>query len=99
MPVNPDFRDLFAALNGAGARYLLVGGYAVAFHALIVHRAPDNVTARSARTGYSLRFTGPDVRYRESPGTNRHLFNPALAPGDPLDSEQFPVAYLASERG
>ncbi len=33
MPVNPDFRDLFAALNAAGARYLLVGGYAVAFHA------------------------------------------------------------------
>jgi hypothetical protein len=33
VPVNPDFRDLFAALNAAGARYLLVGGYAVAFHA------------------------------------------------------------------
>ena len=33
MAVNPDFRDLFAALNEAGARYLLVGGYAVAFHA------------------------------------------------------------------
>jgi hypothetical protein len=31
--VNPDFRDLFAALNAAGARYLLIGGYAVAFHA------------------------------------------------------------------
>lgn len=33
MAVNPDFRDLFAALNAAKARYLLVGGYAVAFHA------------------------------------------------------------------
>ena len=33
MPVNPDFRDLFAALNGAGAEYLLVGGYALAIHA------------------------------------------------------------------
>jgi hypothetical protein len=33
VPVNPDFRDLFAALNAAEARYLLVGGYAVAFHA------------------------------------------------------------------
>jgi len=31
--INLDFRDLFAALNAAGARYLLVGGYAVAFHA------------------------------------------------------------------
>ena len=33
MPVNRDFRDLFAALNAAGVRYLLVGGYAVALHA------------------------------------------------------------------
>lgn len=32
MSLNPDFSDLFAALNGAGARYLLVGGYALAFH-------------------------------------------------------------------
>lgn len=32
MAVNPDFKDLFAALNDAGAKYLLVGGYAVAFH-------------------------------------------------------------------
>jgi hypothetical protein len=33
MPVNSDFRDLFSTFNAAGARYLLVGGYAVAFHA------------------------------------------------------------------
>ena len=33
MKVNRDFRDLFAALNDAQAEYLLVGGYAVAFHA------------------------------------------------------------------
>jgi hypothetical protein len=31
--VNPDFRDLFAALNDAAARFLLVGGYALAVHA------------------------------------------------------------------
>jgi hypothetical protein len=29
---NPDFRDLFCALNDARARYLVVGGYAVIFH-------------------------------------------------------------------
>jgi hypothetical protein len=33
MAINRDFRDLFAALNESGARYLLVGGYAVALHA------------------------------------------------------------------
>jgi hypothetical protein len=31
---NPDFKDLLAALNAAGAEYLLVGGHAVAFHAM-----------------------------------------------------------------
>jgi len=34
MPVNRDFRDLFAELNAAGADYLLVGGYALAVHGL-----------------------------------------------------------------
>jgi hypothetical protein len=32
--INPDFSDLFAALNAAGARYLLVGGYALAVHSV-----------------------------------------------------------------
>jgi hypothetical protein len=31
--VNPDFRDLFAALNEAQASYLVVGAHAVAFYA------------------------------------------------------------------
>ncbi len=31
--VNPDFRDLFAALNEAEASYLVVGAHAVAFYA------------------------------------------------------------------
>lgn len=36
MAINPDFRDLFAALNAANADYLLVGGYAVAFQSVPV---------------------------------------------------------------
>jgi hypothetical protein len=32
MTVNRDFRDLFAELNGAGADFLVVGGYALAVH-------------------------------------------------------------------
>ncbi len=31
--INQDFSDLFAELNAAGVRYLLVGGYAIAVHA------------------------------------------------------------------
>lgn len=63
MPVNPDFRDLFAALNAAEARYLLVGGYAVAFHAqprftkdLDVWTDPD--PANAARVFEALRHFG-----------------------------------------
>lgn len=63
MPLNPDFRDLFAALNAAGARYLLVGGYAVAFHAqprftkdLDVWTDPD--AANAARAFAALRSFG-----------------------------------------
>lgn len=32
MPTNRDFRDLFAALNDAGAEYLVVGAHALAAH-------------------------------------------------------------------
>jgi len=32
MSVNPDFRDLFAALNDVQAEFLIVGGYALAVH-------------------------------------------------------------------
>jgi hypothetical protein len=31
--VNPDFRDLLRALSDAGSRFLVVGAYAVSFHA------------------------------------------------------------------
>lgn len=34
MVLNPDFNDIFSALNAAGARYLLVGGYAVGIHSM-----------------------------------------------------------------
>ena len=30
--LNPDFKDFVASLNASGARYLVVGGYAVALH-------------------------------------------------------------------
>lgn len=33
MAVNPDFRDLFSDFNDAKVRYLVVGAYAVTFHA------------------------------------------------------------------
>jgi len=32
MKINSDFRDLLQNFNGAGVRYLIVGGYAVMVH-------------------------------------------------------------------
>ena len=33
MAVNPDFRDLFSEFNDASVRFIVVGAYAVTFHA------------------------------------------------------------------
>ena len=32
MSLHPDFKDLLSAFDDADVQYLLVGGYAVAFH-------------------------------------------------------------------
>ena len=38
MPANPDFRDLFAALNDAGAEFIVVGAHAVMLYTLsLIH--------------------------------------------------------------
>ncbi len=78
MPVNRDFRDLFAELNAAGAEYLLVGGYALAVHGLPrftkdldvwVRASPDNarrVHAALERFGAPMGELG--VRDLESEG-------------------------------
>lgn len=66
MALNRDFRDLFAALNEVGAKYLLVGGYAVAFHAeprftknldIWTERSPEN----SVRVLEALRGFGAAI--------------------------------------
>jgi ectoine hydroxylase-related dioxygenase (phytanoyl-CoA dioxygenase family) len=93
----PDFeaeRDNYDVL-----RWDLNPGDAVAFHALTLHHAPGNRDTKSARAGYSLRFMGDDVRYKETVGMNRRVFNPNLRDGDSMDSEQYPVAFPHAESG
>lgn len=52
MELSHDFTDLLAALENAGARYLLIGGYAVSIHSkprftkdidLLIDAAPENL--------------------------------------------------------
>ena len=87
MAINPDFKDLFAALNAAGAEYLLIGGYAVGFHGaprftkdldVFVRANPanaDRVLAALQAFGAPLAdLTRADL---ESPGT---VFQIGIAP-------------------
>lgn len=78
MPVNPDFRDLFAGLNAAGAEYLLVGGYALAVHAaprftkdldVWVNPTPQNATrVHEALRGFGAPLGELRVEDLASPG-------------------------------
>jgi len=103
--INPDFRDLFAALNEAGARYLLVGGYAVAFHSeprftkdldVWTEPGPDN----AARVLEALRRFGAPLHeltaaHLARPGT---VFQIGVAPNridvvTGIDGVEFPEAW------
>jgi hypothetical protein len=105
VPLNPDFKDLFAALNAAGARYLLVGGYAVAFHAeprftkdLDIWVEPD--PANAARVHEGLEAFGAPLQDLttsdlERPGT---IFQIGVPPNridivTTIDGVSFPEAW------
>lgn len=61
MKVNHDFRDLFAALNDAGAEYLLVGGYAFAYHASPRFTKDLDVWVRPSKQNAALVFKALDA--------------------------------------
>jgi len=105
MPVNRDFSDLFAALNAAGAEYLVVGGYALAVHAaprftkdldVWVNPTPENaarVHAALARFGAPLgELTAADL------ATAGIVFQIGLPPNridvlTAIDGVSFPEAW------
>jgi len=70
-------------------------GDLVAFHSLIVHGAGGNFTTDQRRRGYSVRYTGEDVRFSPHLRTMKVLENPELRPGQPLDSTLFPIVWQA----
>jgi hypothetical protein len=105
VPVNPDFRDLFAALNAAEARYLLVGGYAVAFHAqprftkdLDVWTDPD--PANAAQVFEALRQFGAPLHELTAADLSRAgtIFQIGMPPNridivTAIDGVSFPEAW------
>jgi len=79
MRVNPDFRDLIAALNDANADFLLIGGHAVAFHVAprftkefdvwVRATADSSQRVMSALVAFGAPLTGIDVTDFATPGT------------------------------
>ena len=66
-------------------------GDIVAFNAMTLHGSPGNATSDRRRRGYSVRYTGDDVVYAPWPGMTTPLIKDDLVPGEPIDSEHYPV--------
>ncbi|MDG1437486.1 MAG: phytanoyl-CoA dioxygenase family protein [Emcibacteraceae bacterium] len=58
-----------------------------------IHGAKGNAASKVRRRGYATRWTGEDVVWDPRPGTADIISDPGLAPGDPMDSELFPVVW------
>lgn len=66
MIIQPDFRDLLASLNAKHVEFLVVGGYALAFHGaprftgdidIFIRSTPENATrVLAALTAFGFRF-------------------------------------------
>ena len=79
MEVQPDFRDLFVLLNGHKVEYLIVGGYALAFHGaprftgdIDILLRPDPENARrvvEALSAFGFRF--PDLTADDFQNANK----------------------------
>ena len=68
-------------------------GDCIVFHALTVHGAPGNAASDRRRRALSTRWAGDDAVYIERPAMSEPLRDPGLKPGDPLDSDLFPVVW------
>ena len=77
MEVQPDFRDLLELLNEHKVEYLIVGGYALAFHGaprftgdidVFVRPAPKNAERiLSALTAFGFQFSNLDIEDFQTP--------------------------------
>ncbi len=64
IPLPPDFKEFLQALNHSKVEYLLVGGYAVAYHGYPRTTAAENANpTRPSRTVFFLRIFNPPHRF------------------------------------
>ena len=89
MPVIDDDRESYRFLS-----WDMEPGDCIAFHFLTVHGAPGNASPTTRRRAFAARFTGDDAVYVQRAGEMSPPFpEVTLEPGQPLDSETFPVVY------
>jgi hypothetical protein len=79
MDVQPDFRDLFTLLNENNVEYLIVGGYALAFHGaprytgdidIFVRPHPENAQ-RILKALAAFGFKFPDLAIEDFTSPNK----------------------------
>lgn len=68
-------------------------GDALVFDGLTLHGAAGNTTATRRRRALSVRYAGDDARFIQRKKMIKLLRDPGLKPGDPLDSDLFPVVW------
>ena len=95
--------ERFPDIGGHREDYDIVGwdmepGDVVAFTSRTFHGASGNSRSDRRRRGYSVRYTGDDVRYAPDQFTVASTLNPELKPGDELDSRLFPVVWRDGAR-
>ncbi len=72
----------------------LEAGDCIVFHALTLHGAPGNLSAKRRRRAVALRYTGDDARFARRDGLMSPPFDEVtLRPGDPMDCATFPVVW------
>lgn len=86
-------RDGYRILN-----WSLEPGDCLAFHARTLHAAPGN-TGTHRRRAVAFRWTGDDAHFALRKGRMSPPFSDVtLQPGDPMDSETFPIVWPPEQR-
>lgn len=74
-------------------QFELAPGDCTLHHGLTLHAAPGNARADRRRRAYVTRWAGDDVTYHPRPGIQPMYEDPAIAAGDALDSDLWPVVW------
>ena len=90
--LNDDFRDLLVALHDAGARFVVVGGYAVAFHGHVTCVARTSRRMTACFSSASLRAASTS-----STGADGISFEEAVADGQTFELEGRAIPVIGLE--